>query len=210
MPQQRRLNNYQNRLAQLFFVTAVLLLSIPLMTTVDLVSTVLLYLPVLTFISSHLFYLIRQPLTDLIVSALFLGSVLFMTYQTEFKFVKWPQRQAQKAMVNPQLEKLLADRRIWVLGAHQQLYTHGSIGTSFFDWPLSKPYLDNLNYYDNLVFIRASVDRFKPEIILDYEFRWRQIIKHIPELEKDYQQIRPFVWQRKVEESSTDLSLQKN
>ena len=199
MPQQRRLNNYQNRLAQLFFLTAVVLVSIPFLANLDVPSTVLLYLPILAFISTHLFYLIRQPLTDLIISLLFMGSILFMAYQVEFNLTSWPQRPVKRALINPELKEIINGRKIWVLGDYKELYTGGSIGTAFFDWNLSTPYLDNLNYYDNLVFVRASIDKFEPEIIIDYEFRWRQIVNHLPALENQYEQVRPFVWQRKYE-----------
>ena len=199
MPQQRRLNNYQNRLAQLFFLTAVVLVSIPFLANLDVPSTVLLYLPILAFISTHLFYLIRQPLTDLIISLLFMGSILFMAYQVEFNLTSWPQRPVKRALINPELKEIINGRKIWVLGDYKELYTCGSIGTAFFDWNLSTPYLDNLNYYDNLVFVRASIDKFEPEIIIDYEFRWRQIVNHLPALENQYEQVRPFVWQRKYE-----------
>lgn len=197
MPKQRRLNNYQNRLAQLFFVMAILLVGIPLFTNIDYNSLILLYVPVLTFISAHLFYLIRKPLTDLVVSLVFIGSILFMAYQTEFQFTTWPAKTAGRAQVVPELKELIKDKKIWILGDHKELYTYGSIGTTFFDWGLSKPYLDNLNYYDNLVFINMSVERFRPDLILDYDFRWREIVTHIPSLENDYEQVRPFVWIRK-------------
>jgi hypothetical protein len=199
MPQQRRLNNYQNRLAQLFFVTSLLLLSIPLLARVDLNSAVLLYLPALSFITTHLFYLVRRPLTDFIISILFIVSILFMSYQAEFMLTRWPERVNRRATVNPELAKIISGKRIWVLGEHKELYTYGSLGTTFFDWPMSKPYLENLNYYDNLVFINGSIDHFKPEIIIDYEFLWRPIVDHIPSLEEQYEPVRPFVWQRKPE-----------
>jgi hypothetical protein len=197
MPKQRRLNNYQNRLAQLFFITAILLLGIPFVAKLKHYALALIYLPVLTFIATHLFYLIRRPVTDLLVSLLFLGTVLFMSYQVEFKITGWPLKTHQTAAATPELIDLIEGKKIWVLGRHQELYTYGSIGTTFFDWQLSRPYLDNLNYYDNLVFIQESIDLYQPDIILDYEFRWRQIVKHIPTLENNYEKVRPFVWQRK-------------
>ena len=197
MPKQRRLNNYQNRLAQLFFVFSVLLVSIPLLTNTDGYSVALLYLPVLAFISSHLFYLIRRPITDLAVSIVFVGVILFMAFQTEFQFTTWPIKSGNRPKVAPELSKLITEKKVWVLGEHKVLYTYGSIGTTFFDWQLSKPYLDNLNYYDNLVFIKQSLDRFEPDVILDYDLRWRKIVNHIPSLSDKYEQVRPFVWVKK-------------
>jgi hypothetical protein len=197
MHKQRRLNNYQNRLAQLFFVFSVLLFGIPLLTIIDKISVALLYLPVLAFISSHLFYLIRKPITDLTVSLIFIGAILFMAFQTEFQITPWPGKTSTRAQVVQELGELIKEKKIWVLGEHKELYTYGSIGTSFFDWSLSRPFLDNLNYYDNLVFIRQSLDLFEPDVILDYDQRWREIVNHIPTLENEYEQIRPFVWVRK-------------
>ena len=122
-----------------------------------------------------------------------------MSYQVEFQFTGWPGNTNQRAKVAPGLKNLIDGQKIWVLGEHKELYTYGKIGTSFFDWSLSAPFLYNLDYYDNLVFIRESIDRFEPDIILDYDFRWRPIVKHIPALEDQYEQVRPFVWQRRQE-----------
>ena len=197
MPKQRRLNNYQNRLAQLFFATGLLILIIPLLTALDLQGAILLYLPILAFFATHLFFLIRRPMADLVASVTFIGTSLFLAYQTEFHFMEWPKKIEERTKVNQGLLDLVKNKKIWVLGDEPELYTHGKLGTTFYNWQLSKPYLENLDYYDNLVFIKKSVDRFKPEVILDYEFMWKKLVLHIPSLEEDYEQIRPFVYKRK-------------
>ena len=134
---------------------------------------------------------------DLIVSLVFLSFILLTNYDSEFGFIGLNKSIEQEVKVEAELVTLIEDKKLLVLGDNKQLYTYGSLATPFYDWSLSTPVVDNLDYYDNVVFIKESVDRYQPEIILDYELKWRKILSHIPEFYLQYEEIRPFVWVRK-------------
>lgn len=197
MPKQRRLNNYQTRLVQLFLFTALLSCSFLFLASPDLPSLMIISLPAVAFFGTHLFYLVRKPLLDLIYSLLFLGIFLGVAYQTEYGFIGWPKHVTFNKEISTDLAKLIKDKRIWVIGDEPELYRGAKLGSGFYNWQLSKPVLDHLDYYDNLVFIDQNLRKFNPEIILDYAMRWRQLAGHIPRLQKQYEQVRPFVWRRK-------------
>jgi hypothetical protein len=194
MPKQRRLNNYQTRLAQLFFLSGILSLLILLFKAGDIITGIILLVPVAAFFTTHLFFIIKRPLLDLITTLVFLSFSLLISYDSEFGFIGLTSSLKKEVKVDAELASIIKDKRLLVLGDKQQLYQYGSLATPFYDWSLSLPVVDNLEYYDNLVFIKESLDRFKPEVILDYELRWRDIRRHIPELYPAYKQVRPSVW----------------
>jgi hypothetical protein len=196
MPKQRRLNNYQSRLAQLFFITGILSLITLFYQFADIITGIILLVPVAAFFTTHMFFLIRRSLIDFITLLIFLSFILLTSYDSEFGIVGLTRTVSKEAKVDPELKALIKDKKLMVLGEKQQLYAYGSVATPFYDWSLSTPVVENLEYYDNVVFVKESVDRYKPEIILDYELKWRKILLHIPEFYQQYEEIRPFVWVR--------------
>ena len=196
MPKQRRLNNYQTRLAQLFFLTGVLTLFILLFAVADIITGIILLVPVAAFFTTHLFFLIRRPLVDLIVTLMFLSFSLLTSYDSEFGFVGLYGSLSKEVKIDAELASIIKDKKLLVLGDKQELYQYGSLASPFYDWGLSLPVLDNLEFYDNIVFIKESIDRYQPEVILDYELRWQEIRFHIPEFNAQYKQVKPSVWVR--------------
>ena len=197
MPKQRRLNNYQTRLAQLFFLTGLLVMLILLFKSADIITGLIMLVPVAAFFTTHMFFLVRRPRIDFIVSLLFLSIVLLTSYDSEFGVIGLNNSIKQEVKVEPELVSLIENKKLLVFGDKQQLYTYGSLATPFYDWSLSTAVVDNLDYYDNVVFIRESIVRYQPEIILDYELKWRKVLSHVPEFYQQYEEIRPFVWVRK-------------
>jgi hypothetical protein len=197
MPKQRRLNNYQSRLAQLFFLTGLLSLVILLFSSANIIDGLIVLVPVATFFATHMFFLVRRQLIDLITSLLFVLFAVLISYDSELKIFGLINSINQEQEVEKELVSFIEGKKMMVLGDHKHLYAFGSLATPFYDWSLSKPILDHLEYYDNIVFIKESLDRYRPEIILDYELTWRKITSHIPEFNLQYREVRPFVWVRK-------------
>jgi hypothetical protein len=197
MPKQRRLNNYQSRLAQLFFLNGLLSLVILLFSSANIIDGLIVLVPIATFFATHLFFLVRRQLIDLVTSLLFLLFVISISYDSELKIFGLVGSINQEQEVEKDLVSFIEGKKIMVLGNHKHLYAYGSLATPFYDWSLSRPVLDHLEYYDNIVFVKESLDRYRPEIILDYELTWRKITSHIPEFDLQYQEVRPFVWVRK-------------
>ncbi|MEN8248453.1 MAG: hypothetical protein ABFS32_05940, partial [Bacteroidota bacterium] len=196
MPQQRRLNNYQNRLTSLFFLTGILSLSLIIFNYSDHIIGLVMLVPVASFFTTHLFFLVRRPIADLVVSALFIFLSLFINYDSVFKIIGLADDYEQTIEIEPELKDFIKDKKIMVLGNHPELYKESILATPFYDWSLAQPIINNLDYYDNLVFIKESLDHFQPEIVLDYDHRWTRFREQIPELKEQYKFVRPFVWKR--------------
>lgn len=196
MPKQRRLNNYQTRLTQLFFISGILSLSVLAFNASGIETGLIILVPVAAFFATHMFYLIRKPLKDISVSIVFVSAILLTSYDSEFSFWGVTDKIESSAVVEKELITLLQDKKLMVLGEKPQLYQYGELATPFYNWELAKPIVDNMGYYDNLVFIEESINLYQPEIVIDYELKWGMISTKIPILKDEYKQVKPFVWIR--------------
>ena len=84
-----------------------------------------------------------------------------------------------------------------VLGSANYLYSEASLAGPFYDWELSKDFFNNLDYYDNLVFLQSQLTKSKPEIIIDLENNWPEISRKLPMVSKNYYLYQPKVWKRR-------------
>lgn len=196
MPKQRRLNNYQTRLTKLFFISGILSLSVLAFNESGIETGLLIIVPVAAFFATHMFYLIRNPLKDIGVSIMFLSIVLLTSYDSEFRFWGLTDKIDSSTKVEKELATFIQDKKLMVLGDKPQLYQYGELATPFYNWQQAKPIIDNLGYYDNLVFIEESINLYQPEVVIDYELKWRMITTQIPILKDEYKQLKPFVWIR--------------
>lgn len=196
MPKQRRLNNYQNRLTQLFFLSGLLSLSILAFENTGIETGLIIIVPIAAFFATHMFYLVKRPLQDIGISLAFVSLMLFTSYDSEFSFFGLSKKIEPRVKVDKELAAFVQDKSLMVLGDKPQLYQYGSLATPFYNWTLAKPVVNNLGYYDNLVFIKESIDLYQPEVVIDYELKWALISNHIPLLKDQYKQVKPFVWVR--------------
>lgn len=196
MPQQRRLNNYQNRLSYLLFLTTILSFSVLLLNYSDPIIALVILVPWAAFYSTHLFFLVKSSVKDLGVSLLFLFLILFVNFDSAFKLSGMISSPEKEIVIAPELDALIRDKKIMILGDYPELYHHSKLATPFYNWELAQPIINNLDYYDNLVFIKESLDNYQPDIILDYEHHWTMLQERIPELKEEYKFVQPFVWSR--------------
>jgi hypothetical protein len=196
MPKQRRLNNYQSRLTRLFFLSGVLSLSVLAFNETGIETGLIIIVPVAAFFATHMFYLIKRPLKDIGISITFVSIILLTSYDSEFRFWEVADKIESRIEVDEDLASFIRDKKLMVLGDKPQLYQYGALATPFYDWELANPIVDNLGYYDNLVFIQESINLYRPDVIIDYELKWGLISTQIPILKEEYIQIKPFVWMR--------------
>ncbi len=198
MPRQRRLNNYQRRLTALFLVTGLLTLPLYLfLQQADTTTLLLLLLPVAAFSTVHLFFLFTRPLADWLYSLLVLAALLFVHLDSAFGLWCYLLPVEQKVEVEPALADLLRGRRILVLGDERPLYAYGSLGSGFYYWPVAAYWFADPHDPQRLLYIKRQIERFRPQVVLDYTHKWRAVTERIPAIGQAYRQVRPFVWLRK-------------
>ena len=193
---QRRLNNYQFRIVQLFFILGVLMLGALLLEKPITHYTLVMFLPIATYFTIHFTALFKRPLYILVLNlVLFFAPITLMwgianTWWMQTSTL--PARPSLKAY-----ESIIKGRRIMVLGSAKSLFTHAELAGPFYDWGLSKSFFNNLDYYDNLIFLQNQLIKSSPDIIIDLENNWHNISKRLPMVSKQYYLSEPNVWVRK-------------
>lgn len=193
---QRRLTNYQYRIAQLFFVLAVLLMSTLLVYKPITHYSLVIFTPVASYFMVHLMALFRRPIYTIMLSLILLAGPIALLWSIAHTWFPKMATSPSITVIEP-YKKIIKDKHIMVLGSGKDLYDEASLAGPFYDWGLSKPFFENLNYYDNLIFLQRQLTKTAPEIIIDLENNWKTISKSLPAIADDYRLAQPNVWVRK-------------
>ena len=193
---QRRLNNYQFRIAQLFFVLAILMMSMLLLERPISFYSLVVSIPFATYFTVHLVALIKKQLFVLILNLMLLLGPILLLWSISHNWI--PQLiEPPKTSTNQQYINIVKNKDIMVLGSAKHLYNEATLAGPFYDWGLSKEFFSNLDYYDNLVFLQSQLTKSSPEIIIDLENNWPEISRKLPMVSKNYYLYQPKVWKRR-------------
>ena len=198
MGMQKRLNNYQIRLNQLFIVVT-LLAPTMLFFTIEVTPTVLtVFLPLVTFFVVHFLLLFKRGIVGEVVTLLFVSVMIFSLFDDGRQITGWFESSNPEALKRATDEQeFTRGKKIMVLGDERALYYRGALATPFFDWSLSAPFFRQLDHYDNQVFLQESIDSQQPEVVIDYEGLWPEITDRLPLIDQQYRQVRPRIWVRR-------------
>ena len=195
---QKRLNNYQIRLNQMFIVLSLLSITIFVFANEITPTILIVFVPMLTFFMVHFLLSFKRGLIGEGVTILFVSIVVFSLFDQTRQITGWYENEQETASrIEAPEQALIHGKRIMVLGEGKELYYQGSLATPFFDWPLAAPFFNNLDYYDNQVFLLESIQKLHPEVIVDYQNLWPEITKRLPLVAGNYQQVKPNIWLRK-------------
>ncbi len=190
---QRRLTNYQYRIVQLFFVLGGLMLFILLLEKPTTQYSLVIFIPIIIFFIVHLISLVRNIFfSSILASALFLGPPLLLWFISHQYITETSTTPDTSKIDN--YRRIVKDKNIMVLGSAKDLYNEARLAGPFYDWGLSKSFFNELDYYDNLVFLKSHFDKSRPEVIIDLENNWTTISKRLPSVSKQYHQIKPNIW----------------
>ncbi|MCF6351539.1 MAG: hypothetical protein L3J06_00870 [Cyclobacteriaceae bacterium] len=192
---QRRLNNYQIRVVQLFFVLGLLLMLIMLLEKPITSYSLVIFMPIATFFTVHLISLFKKKFFSLILS---------LTLFTLPTLLLWSISQHLLPEGNPAPSNTILDKysnvvkgkKIMVLGSAKDLYINAKLAGPFYDWGLSQSFFEALDYYDNLVYLQKHFEKSNPGIIIDLENNWPKILKRLPAVAAKYRQAQINVWVR--------------
>lgn len=81
----------------------------------------------------------------------------------------------------------IRNKKIWILGEKWEWYAHNQAISPFFDWQLSKYYLENIDYYEVQIFIYEKITKESPDMIVGNRNVIENIMQKIPALAALYQ-----------------------
>lgn len=141
------------------------------------------YLPlsVVAFYATHYLLIIKKKWMQELCAWLLIGwggSLLF------FGTANKPEKTL------PTIPAAGASARVWVIGYDYEWYRQYRSATPFFDYKLSRRYLDQLNHYGACEYLAQTILQSPPAFIIDSMQRWEEISRQIPLLGAHYRPTR--------------------
>lgn len=193
---QRRLNNYQFRIVQLFFVFGILMMSTLFLEKPITPYSLILFIPFAAYFTVHLISLFKRPIYKLILSIILLAAPVTLLWAISNKWLTEPSTLPDTSTLNL-YKPIVKGKRIMVLGSAKALYAEAELAGPFYDWGLSANFFEELNYYDNIVFLQNQFNKSDPDVIIDLEQNWSKISTSLPSISKKYYLAQPNVLMRR-------------
>lgn len=194
---QRRLTNYQSRIVQLFLLFGVLALSMMLLESPVTYYSLVVYMPVLAFFTVHLVSLFKKPLYTTLLSLLLFACPIVSLWAFSNNWFDEKNTEILNNKSVAQFKPYAKNKSIMVLGPGKALYEEARLAGPFYDWELSQRFFNELDYYDNLVFLQHQFERTQPEVIIDIENIWPKVEQRLPLVAKNYYRLKPQILIRK-------------
>ena len=192
---QRRLTNYQTRIVQLFLLFGGMLLGMLMLETPITYYSLVVYIPIFVFFTVHFTTLFKRALYANLLSLLLVGGVFLSLWANTFNWGELIRK--ENTYKTEKYIPIVRDKSVMVLGDGRGLYKEAKLAGPFYSWKLSEDFFNNLDYYDNLIFLQNQLEDSKPDVILDLNGIWPTIEKRLPQVAKNYFEAQPNVWKRK-------------
>jgi len=84
-------------------------------------------------------------------------------------------------------ESFIKKKHVLVLGNDPGIYKINEPASYFLNWDLSKTILQEPDYFENVILVRDSFEKDKPDIIIDEKGLMEKFFMRLPELKKQYE-----------------------
>ncbi|MFN3404462.1 MAG: hypothetical protein ACK40G_10240 [Cytophagaceae bacterium] len=181
-----KLINYQYNIVKIMFLWLIFS-AVYLIVSLELaLNSMLVFLPVLVFFTSHLFLLFSGKVLEESVFWTCAVCILMLNYGILYKFALRKKNIDFSAIVVNQDVKISEGKKILVLGNEKSFYHNNTLATPYFNWQLSEPVLRRQDHYSSVITTYKNFKSDLPEIIIDKNAVMPEVFNRIPELEKIY------------------------
>jgi len=188
MAKYNRFINYQIICQQLMLIWLVLVLGLILFFFSKTLTSFMLLLPFAAYFISHYIILTNRKRFANVLIFLFIINSLQLIYcylsgsiypasvinfsQQETKLSEWNMRYQNK--------------KIAFFGDDMSVFINNKQATPYFDWQLSKSYLQGMDYYSKVVHVYNGFRQDMPDVIIDTKNVMPKVLERIPEFERTY------------------------
>lgn len=195
-----RLTKYQSQLLQIMFfwlIIAVIEIAVAGNMAPHRVITLA---PPLTYFTSHLLLLIRRKWISESLLWIFLVGIVATAYLGRYDKVPGIDYNNLFSVKSPYHEKIKG-RNVMIIGPDWDIYTNNFPATSFLDWNLSQPVFEQIDNYENILFLDRAFNENPPDVIIDPLHKMPAVMKRIPRLQREYQSFEDMLYRVKSDSS---------
>ncbi|MEL6537995.1 MAG: hypothetical protein AAFQ98_21435, partial [Bacteroidota bacterium] len=85
------------------------------------------------------------------------------------------------------------DKSMWVIGSSVEYYQHASrLGTVFYQPEMVLPFVGSLDRYGEIITLNEAVEDPLPEVVVDTENQFSQMLEYFPEWKARYQPVQGY------------------
>jgi hypothetical protein len=185
LTREARFTKYQSQLFQVMFVWMLFSLAEVALTREMTPHSFITTIPCLTYFFSHYLLLIRRKwIAETMLWLLMIG-VITMSFLARRNVIDTIDYSRMFVKESPYAQ-IVRDKRVMVLGDDLSLYAHNRLGGYFLEWRISRPVVENEQYYANVIYMHEQFLTDRPEVIVDNDNLFPQIAARIPALKKMY------------------------
>jgi hypothetical protein len=182
-----RLTKYQSQLSQVMFLW-ILLAATEIAISGNLKPHQLITcIPPLSYFISHYILLIRRKRLAELTIWIFMISIACVMYLARYN--KITSIDYSKLFFRKSPYTQIDQQRVLLLGIDWGLYEKNKMASGFYDWELARPRFEELDYFDNVIFIDRAFGNDSPDVIVDEEDKMKDVFKRIPRLEAEYRRV---------------------
>ncbi len=183
-----RFANYQIKFQQVMFLNLLVGILVVSLSNTIAPFQLIAVIPPLAFFAGHYLLEIRRRFWAEIIFPIVLVAVLawelVIFYSPQFLE---PALSFDKYFVTQNLlPEEYHGRKIWVIGDNPSYYSNASLGSPFLNWELSKEVIENQHYYENVEEVYKSLEKYKPEVIVDLEGFMPAFLQKAPVFAEQY------------------------
>lgn len=142
--------------------------------------------PLAYFISHYLLLIRRKRIAEFMVWLLIAGllTVNYVSRDGRISHINYTGLFPARSTYHDSVQ----GKRVMVVGTDIGLFANNQLAGGFWDWPLSRPYFEHPDYYENLIRIHAAFQKDAPEIIVDEQGLMPPVLQRLPRIQRMYQQ----------------------
>jgi hypothetical protein len=147
----------------------------------------IMFVPFATFFIGHFFLLIQRKIFAEAFFAIFLASIYIVQLGSAYNNIvpSFINYEALMIIETP-LDNVIRNKKILVLSDDLHYFKNAKLATPYLNWNLAKFHFKDPLYYDNLAAIYANLSKDLPEVIIDKNDVFANVLPSMPKLEQLY------------------------
>jgi len=185
-----RFINYQSRLQQIMVLWLLVGLGIILRAHHRSPMHFLIWVPPMAFFLSHYVLLIKKRRWAEVAFTVIWGSVVILSLGPVTNWLPFFPSSDSIRVSDTTLPSAYRDKSMWVIGPSVEYYQHAAgLGTVFYQPEMVAPYLGPLDRYSEIITLKEAVDNPLPEVVVDPEDHFIQMLEYFPEWKARYKKV---------------------
>jgi hypothetical protein len=185
LTREARFTKYQSQLFQVMFIWMMFSVVEIVFTREMTPHSFITVIPCLTYFFSHYLLLIRRKWIAESMLWILIASMLGVNYlalKGNFERIDY----SKMFVTESPYAQRVRNKKVMVLGDDLPLFAQNRLAGSFLEWRISREVVENMNTYENVIYLHEQFQNDAPEVIVDPDDLFPRIAARIPELSKMY------------------------